>query len=327
MISGEVLQLVNAVARACRGSSLPFGGVQLVVVGDFYQLSPVDAEKHSFAFESPLWNDAIKTVHVLKSVHRQRTDPAFIKILNELRVGFVSEETAALLKGRELPLLSETGIVPTRLYPLNRDVNEENNSRLRELPGPCRTFTSVDSSEYLVNSESLTQILDRQTNVQSTIHLKIGAQVVLLKNYLPDNLVNGSRGVVVGWDERDSNFPVVKFQNGIVMEVGPARFEAFTYYSGECIREQVPLKLAWALTVHKSQGMTLDLVECHLANVFDYGQVYVALSRVRHLKGLRILDFRPESVKVHPKVEEFYRCLSKEKRKQIQLLKQAQWKQ
>jgi len=139
------------------------------------------------------------------------------------------------------------------------------------------------------------------------LQLKIGAQVMLLKNTPEWGLVNGSRGIVVGFDQNKSNLPMVLFSNGATHTIEP--FEVFQASAGGAMtRRQIPLKLAWCLTVHKSQGMTLDRLELQLDDAFDYGQAYVALSRVTSLAGLWIKGtaITQKSVKAHPDVIGFH---------------------
>jgi ATP-dependent DNA helicase PIF1 len=218
--------------------------------------------------------------------------------------------------------LPTDGILPTKLHCTNRNVDEENDSKLRELPGIATAFMSTDDFKGVYDGDlkrNIAMIMDKK--VPSIIHLKVGAQVILTRNMPDFNLVNGSRGIIFSFDEgtdhegqiksgsrSDTKYcPVVHFSNGVRMIV---REESVFHGgpSGAMTRRQLPLKLAWSLTVHKSQGMTIERAELQLDDAFDYGQVYVALSRITSLDGLWVRGGRitQSVVKAHPKVEAFY---------------------
>ena len=268
-------------------------------------------------------------------------------------------------RGQEIP----EGIKPTILYCTNRNVDRENSENLAMLTDKGKVFTSTDSTEVsnavnLSSRATVDAILTknpffRDCSASSKIHLKVGAQVMLLKNLdTPKGLVNGSRGVVeafklcpvardilhgnerlIGPDDTDKfpgwrfedikydtkmefegkiwrvcrfdRYPLVRFVNNIRKIITPHTFERDLYRQGKCLREQVPLRLAWALTIHKSQGTTLDYVVCDLQGCFTSGQAYVALSRARSLMGLQIKNFRAEHVTADPLVKAFYEALDR----------------
>eukprot|EP00751_Fragilariopsis_kerguelensis_P050075 CAMPEP_0171035506 /NCGR_PEP_ID=MMETSP0736-20130129/40717_1 /TAXON_ID=186038 /ORGANISM="Fragilariopsis kerguelensis, Strain L26-C5" /LENGTH=204 /DNA_ID=CAMNT_0011479843 /DNA_START=292 /DNA_END=906 /DNA_ORIENTATION=+ len=200
------------------------------------------------------------------------------------------------------------GIVPTKLYCTNKNVDAENKTELQKLQGRSEAYSSTDhfKGSYSTSIQTtLRQICDKK--LPSRIQLKIGAQVMLLKNMPEWRLVNGSRGVVIDFDENNKKYPVIRFANNTVRTITP--FEVFQASAGGAMtRLQLPLKLAWCLTVHKSQGMTLDRLELQLDDAFDYGQVYVALSRVTSLAGLWIKGkaITQKLVKAHPDVIKFH---------------------
>jgi ATP-dependent DNA helicase PIF1 len=279
-----------------------------------------------FAFESSAWAAcAVRTVELL-TVVRQQGDAAFVRLLNEVRLGVCSAATAARLaqcnvRRRAAP---QDGIVPTRLYCTNANVDVENAACLAALPGAAVRFPASDAlrgpEPGSDDAERLAEMCDRKAPRE--LLLKRGAQVILTKNMPQYGLVNGSRGVVAafvtaavhatgegfsyGVAAGKYNCPLVRFDNGVELAVLPHTvFQGGP--GGALVRTQHPLKLAWALTVHKSQGMTLSRAELQLADAFDFGQVYVALSRVTSLQGLWIKgqDVSQAVVKAHPAVLAF----------------------
>lgn len=271
MLDIELFELLDEIARTTRKSDLPFGGIQLVVVGDFMQLPPVretGSDSTKFCFESPVWEAAgLKTrsgtIH-LEQVVRQ-TDTEFIKYLNELRLGVYSRECHRRLQSCLVTVKGPptNGIIPTKLYAVNKQVDTENSMRLAELRGETVTLTARDVWKIKPSKEFLqTSILKNIENViPEKIDLKIGAQVMLLRNRsrmtyggaiqaTGPSLVNGSRGKVVGFSESVVHsgvmVPTVAFDNGMIVTIGPVEYS----YSGpggdgKLIRYQIPLKLAW----------------------------------------------------------------------------------
>eukprot|EP00978_Attheya_sp_CCMP212_P047303 scaffold421301_cov52-Attheya_sp.AAC.13 len=311
MIDGFLFQALDDIGRTVRGSHhLPFGGLQLVLCGDFFQLPPVSLAYAGFAFQAPAWVNGDITTLELTTIVRQEGNSDFIHALRQLRLGHCPTEVAQLLATCHIsrkPLPTDD-IVPTKLYCTNKNVDAENITKLQKLNGHQHTFESKDSFKGNYSSSverTLLQQIDKKS--PSVIGLKIGAQVMLLKNTPEWNLVNGSRGVVVGFDNENSGYPNVQFANGKVHTITPFNFFAANG-GGAITRSQLPLKLAWCWTVHKSQGMTLDRAELQLDDAFDYGQAYVALSRVKSLDGLWIRgsNIGQSIVKAHPAVLEFH---------------------
>ncbi|XP_034979174.1 ATP-dependent DNA helicase PIF1 [Zootoca vivipara] len=309
MVEGDFFDKLEAVARAVRKCEDPFGGIQLIICGDFLQLPPVSksSEQPRFCFQAKSWRKCIHLNMELTEVRRQ-TDRDFISLLHTVRLGRCTEEVTRQLTLTATHRVEKDGILATRLCTHKDDVELTNARRLDELPGERRTFKAVDSDPVLVKT------LDAQCPVSSIIELKQGAQVMLTKNLdVSQGLVNGARGVVIGFETEGKGLPKVRFLCGVTNVVGLERWvlkgPAGTYLS----RQQLPLKLAWAISIHKSQGMSLDCVEISLARVFEFGQAYVALSRARSLAGLRVLDFDPKVVRANPYVLQFYRHLKREK--------------
>ncbi|XP_011567686.3 ATP-dependent DNA helicase PIF1 [Plutella xylostella] len=302
MVDGTYFEKLEAVARHVRKNDKPFGGIQLILCGDFLQLPPVidrnDKAKlgKKFCFQSPCWDRCIELCFELKQVHRQK-DQEFVSILNSIRIGRVTPDITQRLTATARQKIESDGILATRLCSHTNDSKMINNSKLRELEGEEKEFTSQDS-------DNATKILDMQTIAPSKLVLKVGAQVMLLKNVnVNAGLVNGARGVVVRFEE---GFPIVRFKNKKEFTARTERWFVRNSNGNLLCRRQIPLNLAWAFSIHKSQGLTLDCVEMSLAKIFEPGQAYVALSRAQSLGTLRVLDFDSRHVWADTSVLEFY---------------------
>lgn len=300
MVDGEYFEKIEAVARHVRKNDRPFGGIQLILCGDFFQLPPVNKlnETKKFCFQSKAWEKCVHFNFELQRVHRQK-DPQFVKVLNSLRIGRVTDEITTILKSTSSQKIEKDGILATRLCSHVNEANEINESQLGRLNGASKTYVAQDSDD------SMTKTLEQQLPVPGKLTLKVGAQVMLLKNLnISNGLVNGARGVVTKFEEET---PVVQFRTGEIYHAKSEKWTIKTASGAIIYRKQVPLKLAWAFSIHKSQGLTLDCVEMSLAKVFDAGQAYVALSRAQSLDSLRVLDFNGRQVWANTKVLEFYR--------------------
>lgn len=300
MVDGDYFDKIEAVARHIRKNERPFGGIQLILCGDFFQLPPVSKKdkKAKFCFQSNAWTKCIHFNYELQTVYRQK-DPEFIKILNNIRIGRVTDDIAKTLKATAKQKIENNGILATRLCSHVNEVEEINEFQLNELKGESKTYIAQDSDQ------SMTKILNQQLTVPDKLILKIGAQVMLLKNINVSNgLVNGARGVVIKFAD---NVPIVQFKSGIQYHAKLEKWNLRTNIGTIVYRKQIPLKLAWAFSIHKSQGLTLDCVEMCLARVFDAGQSYVALSRAQSLQSLRVLEFNNQQVWAHSDVLMFYK--------------------
>jgi ATP-dependent DNA helicase PIF1 len=319
MVDGDLFDKLEYIARGIRGNDKPFGGIQLICCGDFLQLPPVAqrGNQKSFCFESEAWKRTMDASVNLQFVYRQR-DALFVRILEEMRQGVCSEGSIDILSKRVVRFNGGGGdddqdqnrddqadIKATKLFSLNRDVDRINEEELDKLIGENVMFQAVDRG----NCQYWPQL--KQNAAPDFLNLKVGAQVMLTINLDTDQkLCNGSRGVVVRFEydkETRENVPVVKFVCGKESEVEPHKWKVVVEGKVLASRTQIPLKLAWALSIHKSQGQTLDKVEIRLDNAFEFGQAYVALSRVTSLKGLTLTSFDPRVIKAHPKVIEYYR--------------------
>lgn len=299
MVDGAFFEKLEAVARYVRKNDKPFGGIQLILCGDFLQLPPVVEKGKTgkrFCFQSSCWEKCIELCFELKQVHRQ-TDSEFVTILNNIRIGRVTKEISDRLTSTARQKIESDGILATRLCSHTNDSRMINDSKLNDLDGEEKVFSSQDS-------DNATKLLDMQTIAPSKLILKIGAQVMLLKNVnVNAGLVNGARGVVVRFEE---GFPVVRFKSKKEYMARTERWYVKNSSGSLLCRRQIPLNLAWAFSIHKSQGLTLDCVEMSLGKIFEAGQAYVALSRAQSLDTLRVLDFDSRHVWADPNVLEFY---------------------
>ena len=312
MLSGDIIDKMDTIASRMRPyiQNMPFGGIQLIVTGDFFQLPPVSRDPNwRFAFECDAWKRCNFQPFVLTRIFRQDHED-FVRMLQKIRVGIVDDETDAMIRTRlhaVIPLSG--GIKPTYLYCTNKVVDGENDRELDKIMDqPLHTFKARDKGQK--------NKLGKNMLVPEVLRLKVGAQVMLLKNLNPPHLVNGSRGVVIGYEtgEMEGNigrklYPMIQFQNGIKKLI---RAESFKVESGGVTaaeRIQVPLKLAWALTIHKSQGMTLDSVIMDISRAFGPGQAYVALSRCTCLKGMILNGYDRTKIRADGRVLEYYAAL------------------
>lgn len=253
-----------------------------------------------FCFQAPAWSKCVKVCFELRQVHRQ-TDREFVDILNNIRLGRVTPDIVQRLSLTSKQKIEAAGILPTTLCSQNMDADIINQNKLKALSGVAKTFTAQD------NNSAYTKQLDDRTPVPGKLVLKIGAQVMLLKNItVSGGLVNGARGIVIKFEK---DLPVIRFRNNREYVIKPEKWMLKTVSGATLTRLQIPLKLAWAFSIHKSQGLTLDCVEISLSNVFEAGQAYVALSRAQSLTTLRVLDFSSKQVWANPDVLKFYRIL------------------
>jgi len=305
MLTPELLEMIDKLAKIIRQNSKPMGGMQVVFVGDFLQLPPVaKGGSVKFAFESPVWWEIVKETVQLKRIFRQK-DPVFQNILDEARVGEISAESLAILKTRCDLTWDHEPIQPTLLFSRNVQVDSINKANIDSLEGEAQIYKARFPSG---------QTLPDDIGFVPELTLKVGAQVMLVTN-LDQNkgLVNGSRGVVVQFRKEYTTdvvtgeeindgimYPVVRFKNG--------RMETMKYHSWkDLFVQQIPLRLAYALTIHKAQGATLDcaLVDIGM-NTFEYGQAYVALSRVKSIDSLYVHEVFAGAFRAHPLVKKFY---------------------
>jgi ATP-dependent DNA helicase PIF1 len=308
MLPARALSLVDSVCRHIRGMQTPFGGLQVVLVGDFFQLPPVvrrdredsmlqlsggsDTFGAEFAYASPAWRDLAPTVCYISEQHRQ-IDVAFLDVLAAIRsnacIGTHRDRLASRLVGRDqLPAAC------TRLFTHNAAVDDINQQQLAKLPGKAHVFAMITKGP-----EAFVRTLQRGCLSPERLELKQGAVVMFTKNDPAGRYVNGTLGAVDDFDAEDG-YSVVRTRGGKRILAEPSKWKIEEAGRERASITQVPLRLAWAMTVHKSQGMSLDAAVIDLSRAFEYGQGYVALSRLRALSGLHLLGLNERALRVHP---------------------------
>jgi len=315
MMSKALFEKLEYVARKVRKKEQPFGGVVLCLCGDFFQLPPVSrgasGDDALFCFESPAWAACLANggCFELTEVFRQK-DARLLAMLSEVRHNQVTEAGLRILGELRRELKVQQGIEPTRLFPTNSKADQVNLARLAALPGGEGLQAVFEAKDQVPDGAYLVPgAIDQMSMFARRLELKVGAQVMLLKN-TTQTLVNGSRGVVEGFQRVSvdgEDLPVVRFMSGEVRVVHRADDDKDIAGGRKIRRSQVPLRLSWAITIHKSQGMSIDFLEVDLRHVFEAGQAYVALSRARTMEGLRVLSFDPRKFWTSPKVLEFYK--------------------
>lgn len=388
MVDGHLLNKFNDLAKTVRKSKLPFGGIQIIACGDFYQLPPVVKRTKSdgeywdkppeafFSFECEAWKENIEQTYMLKEIFRQKGDQRFIDMLNEMRNGTVSNQSVEEFHRLDRPVKCPVGINPAELFATRTEVDRANNVRLNKLPGNAQVYSAFDDG-ILPNPQR--QGMLQNFLAPQKLFLKKDAQVMCIKNF-DETLVNGSLGTVVDFIDRDTylkaqttqdsetqlndsdyifessanlsgaiennaedkiskaelenkerkkslaedieassenrKYPLVRFMlpDGVNTRTILIEPEQWKVEDEEmkvlASRTQLPLILAWSLSIHKSQGQTLPRVKVDLRNVFETGQAYVALSRAVSREGLQVCNFDKYKVRSHPKVITFYKKLA-----------------
>ena len=351
MMSKKIFNILNEIGKRVRHSPLPFGGIQLVFTGDFFQLPPVgnnmnDPGSEDFCFESDEWYKvfAMENHIELNSMFRQK-DQDYIDILNEIRRGELSEKNAQILEkyvGREYAK-SDNNILytPTKLFPTRVKTDYTNNMMFNRLDedeyhlelgvktdctvlldggtnnkngGKTFSYEQILKCQRMTPQEREYEIenLKNNTPCEKILKLKKGSSVLCCANLdLDSGICNGSQGIITRIEERgEATIIEVKFTNGVTRVIEPHWWQSEEY---PCIAiKQYPLLLSWAMTIHKIQGATLDMAEIDIgSSIFEYGQTYVALSRIKSLNGLYLSDFNPNKIKPNPKVINFYKGIPK----------------
>ena len=295
MLDGKTLDMVNAVCKAVKQNQDSFGGLQVVFVGDFFQLPPVTkrGDMMRYAFDSVAWQEARPLICYLDEQHRQE-DEMFLSLLQSIRRGSVEEDHFTLLS--EQTDIGYENIEPTKLFTHNADVDSYNSEKLRSLKSAPHTFKMSGQG-----GRPLVENLIRNCLSPEVLELKEEAMVMCTKNNFEKGYVNGTLGRVIGFDQKEG-WPLVRLTDGRTLKMEPVSWEVVEDGRVRASIDQVPLRLAWAITVHKSQGMSLDAAEIDLSRSFVYGQGYVALSRVRSLQGLKLSGMNPNALSVDPRV-------------------------
>lgn len=302
MLSASLFDIFDRICRSARGmEDTPFGGLQVVLVGDLFQLPPVAKHKDvkvDFVFHAKAWKELELKKLVLTEQHRQ-SDGTFLDVLKGIRSGTSTQEHFDIIKARQIK--PERKDLP-RLFAKNRQIDAFNDAELKRLPGTQKNFGMEQSGK-----DALIAMLKRNCLSPEIFKVKEGAVVMFTKNDPDGFYVNGTLGVVIGYDKHTGD-PIVRMYDGQEVTVEYAEWSVKEYdyssrkYSVVAAIRQVPLCLAWAITVHKSQGMTLDAAIVDLSEAFEYGQGYVALSRIRSLEGLYVEGLNDHSFKVHPEI-------------------------
>lgn len=311
MLPPYVLAHVNAVCQTVKESPQPFGGMQVVFVGDFFQLPPItQEEKTIFAFESSTWEQASPVVCYLSEQHRQEDKP-FLNFLTQLRNGTINPAHNIIIE-RLLNTPPPPEDIP-HLYTHNANVDRFNNKKLAELDGQTHLYTM-----HTKGAKKRIETLVKGCLSPEKLYLKIGAVVMFTKNATNNEYVNGTTGTVVDWDIK-TKLPIVQTRQGKNITVYPAEWTMEDKGKIRAILKQLPLRLAWAITVHKSQGMSMDSAVMDLSKVFEFGQGYVALSRIRSLDGLHVIGVNKQTFEIHPDVLEQNKLFLKQSKKNEQL--------
>ncbi|MDP1883802.1 MAG: PIF1 family DEAD/DEAH box helicase [Candidatus Moranbacteria bacterium] len=295
MLHAHQLDIVNSICKSFKEPFLAFGGLQVILCGDFFQLPPVTKSKEEtrFVIESDAWREMDPKVCYLEEQHRQE-DREMLKILNDIRSQSCDEKTKALLVSRANIEIGNT-LRPTRLFTHNANVDAINALELGKIKGESKLFRMTENgNEYLVAS------VKKGCLAPEKLALKKGAVVMFVKNNFDRGYVNGTLGEVAGFDSK--GMPIVDTVSGKTIVATPEKWSIEENDESLASVSQIPLRLAWAITVHKSQGMTLDAVEMDLSKSFEYGMGYVALSRVRTLSGIKLLGINERALQVNPKV-------------------------
>ena len=302
MLHGQRLDMINQVCKHLRKSDEPFGGLQVILVGDLFQLPPVsrDTTDVDFAHNSEAWHELNPTVCYINEQHRQTGD-GLLDLLQAIRSGELEEAHQEIIQNRLGTQPSGTQVV-TQLYAHNVDIDAVNSRRLQAIQD--------DAYEYEMRSSgpaAKVEQLKKSVLAPELLTLKLGAEVMFVANHQSGRFVNGTRGQVIRFDEDD--YPVVKLQNGSTVTVEDHSWKLEEDGRTRAEVTQLPLRLAWAITIHKSQGMSLDAALINLSKSFTPGMGYVALSRVRSLDGLYLTGINSMALQLHPDIYEFDQLL------------------
>jgi len=318
MMKPDLFEKLEEIARLIKKNSRVFGGIQIILSGDFAQLCPVKMTK--YCFESEMWNKVVDESIYLKEIVRQK-DVKFQNCLNELRLGECSPETEAFMQSRVgVKLENEFNIIPTKLYATNRKVDAINAKYLKELieaGNESMTFALKMNTTGTIpkNLQPLVEKLINDCPADPNLTLAVGSQVMVITNISEKKLVNGSRGRLV---EFKNEIPMVQFLDGRTLSMGFHEWDKDLTEKIKVSLKQIPLKLANSWTIHKSQGQSIDYVETSIDDsIFENGQGYTAVSRAETAEGMTLEKFVKEVIKCHPAVKKFYQDLENAQTKTI----------
>ncbi|MBW3569054.1 HRDC domain-containing protein [Candidatus Parcubacteria bacterium] len=297
MLHGKRLDMINEACKLLRSNPEPFGGMQLILTGDLFQLPPVnrDGNQEDFVHSSDAWKELEPTICYLAEQHRQRGGE-LLDTLEAMRKNDLRRKHLNYLQGR-LNIKPADDLILTRLYAHNLEVGQINDEQLARLPGETHTYTMETKGR-----KKFIEQLQKSVLAPEVLELKIDAEVMFVANNFNAKFANGTRGKVVDFD-KETGLPVVQLQRSkrrITVEQ-----HSWSREEDGKIRasvSQLPLRLAWAITIHKSQGMSLDSALIDLSRSFTYGMGYVALSRVRSIEGLFLTGLNAMALKLHPEI-------------------------
>lgn len=295
MLHPATFDAADRVCKRATGNSAPFGGMQVVLCGDFFQLPPVSNTPTEFIYGSSTWDEVCPEILYLDEQYRQ-TDTSLFRLLTSMRYGDISDEYFDALKSRMYAEL-DAEVNPTRLHTHNKNVDYINAKQLATLHGRDKSYDM-----RLAGDEKIAESLAKGCLAPKALTLKQGAAVMFVKNGYNDGYVNGTLGTVVDFSKDGS--PIVETDRGTRIVAEPQKWE-FKDVEEKTLASitQIPLRLAWAITVHKSQGMSLSAAEIDLSSAFVAGLGYVALSRVTAMDGIRLLGLNAQALRVSPQAQ------------------------
>lgn len=309
MLNSELFDKISLYLSLIKNNTLLFGGIQLILIGDFFQLQPITGD---FCFTSDLWNDCKFNIIQLTTIIRQQNDPLFQEILLGLRYGICSENTYAILKEQKYDKFKDSVVKPTKLFSRNENVDDINLKEFKKIKS-IHNHSIIYNTLFYDEKNQLVPLFDvfsqlNSLSIPESIELSIGCQVIVTFNINIENgLVNGTRGVII---DIQKNFVVIQLVNNQTCEIHPQKIPINLDDKIKGYAVFMPLKLAYALTIHKCQGMTMDAIQIDIGKkIFTYGQAYTAISRAKDLKSVEILDISKSSFKINPTVLEFYKSI------------------
>lgn len=319
MLNANRLDMVNAICQTIRQDLRPFGGLQIVLCGDFFQLPPISIHNEkSFVFDSQAWQDLDLKICYLTEQYRQE-EKSFYKILDNIRSNDkISESYETLIKRLDQPVSGN--INPTKLLTHNVDVDSYNQRELSKIKG--------ESVFHEMRSEGLPKLVKKLKEsllVSERLELKVGAIVMFVRNNFEKAYANGTIGEVIAFTSED-DYPIVRTLKGREIVATPEKWVIDENNEELAAVYQIPLRLAWAITVHKSQGMSLDCAEIDLSKTFEYGMGYVALSRVRSLKGIKLLGLNKMALQIDERMIRMDKELIKKSRADLAIFKKMSLK-
>ena len=310
MMNPEIFDKLEIIAKKIRKIEEPFGGIQIILSGDFLQLPPVKCD--SFCFEAFSWDFVIQETFYFNEIIRQ-SDNKLQEILNYVRNGIINDDVKLYLNQcLNKELVTHNDIEPTLLFSKKNMVTTHNIKELNKLiEKDYKHYNYQSKYDYgKINDENkifFKEMLDSQYQIEDIITICVNSQVMLTVNMPDYNLANGSIGIVTDFvlDEKN-HYPLVKFLNGTILAI--KEHEYIIDEGGNIVKKmQIPLILSWAITIHKAQGMSLDYVKTDIGNsIFEYGQAYVVLSRIKNIEGLSLININYNTIKAHPKVLDYY---------------------